>query len=65
MTSTVSAPIDKDYIRSVIARKKRQVELFKEDLTRPKEDKSFTDAEYNKKIADLEKDIADLEASLG
>ena len=56
--------MDKATIRSLIERKKAQIENFRADRNQPEKDRSFKPAVYDQKIKDLESDIADLEKQL-
>lgn len=55
---------DKATTRSLIERKKAQIKNFEGDKQLPDKERSFTPAEYDQKISDLNKDIEELEASL-
>ena len=54
----------KSQVQNLIVRKKQQIKLFEEDKTRDDKDKSFSDAQYDEKIKQLQTEIEDLEEQL-
>ena len=63
-STDASTVVDKAQVRALISSKKAQIAIFNEAKEFPEKQRSFSKAEYEQKVKDLEADIEGLEVEL-